>query len=98
MHKSLGFCPQSHYIEVAQGGGNTQLIVNLALFEGGFFMFSEVKKNIIFFFSNLYNAAFQCGRYNVFKKKLNFFLHSKTRKNRPQKLLIIGPNFSVLPT
>jgi hypothetical protein len=35
----------------------------------------------------------------MFLKNINIFLLTKTWKNRPQKLLIIGPKFfSVLPT
>ena len=45
------------------------------------------KKNLPFFY-----ATFQCGRYNVFKNFFFFFLPTKSWKNLPQKLLIIGPN------
>ena len=44
----------------------------------------KIKKNLPFFY-----ATFQCGRYNVFNF---FFLTTKSWKNLPQKLLIIGPN------
>jgi hypothetical protein len=39
------------------------------------------------FFLPFFYATFQCGRYNVL-----VFLPTKSWKNRPQKLLIIGPN------
>ena len=45
------------------------------------------------FFLPLFYATFQCGPYNIFKKKKkkNHFLPMKTLKKRPQELLIIGP-------
>ena len=42
--------------------------------------------------SNQYYATFQCGHCNIFKKKFKFFLHQRSRKSSPQKLLIISPN------
>ena len=57
------------------------------------------KKKIEFFFLNYY-ATFQCGRYNVFKKILNFFFDPENMKKLPQKVahnrpptffLCIGP-------
>ena len=47
-----------------------------------------------FFFSFLpfFYATFQCGRYGVFKIILKNFLTPKKWKNRPKKLLIIGPD------
>ena len=61
------------------------------------------KKNLpkrkIFFFLPFFYATFQCGRYGVFKKKLKIFFTPKKWKNRPQKLLIIGPDhFFTLPS
>ena len=49
---------------------------------------SPPQKKILPFFY----ATFQLGRYGVFKKKLKKFLIPKKWKNRPQKLLIIGPD------
>ena len=40
----------------------------------------------------MYYATFQCRCYSVFKKILKFFFDPKKWKNRPQKLLIIGPD------
>ena len=37
------------------------------------------------------HATFQCERYNIFKKKLNLFFAHENLKNKPKKLLIIGP-------
>ena len=45
------------------------------------------KKNLVFLSS--FCATFQCGRYNVFKKKWTFFCSPPPKKNCPQKLLII---------
>ena len=40
----------------------------------------------------LFHVAFQCRPYNNFKKILNWFFAHENLKNRPQKLLKIGPN------
>ena len=50
------------------------------------------QKKLPFFY-----ATFQCGRYNVFKKKK--ILTTKSWKTHPKKLLIIGPDpfFSLQP-
>ena len=50
--------------------------------------FSE-KKNFPpkkFFFWPFFNATFQCGRYNVFKKILNFFFATQNIEKLPKKV------------
>ena len=49
-------------------------------------------QNLFLFFLPFFYATFQCGRYGVFKKKFKNFLTQKKWKNRPKKLLIIGPD------
>ena len=55
----------------------------------------KFKKKIL----KLILCSFSVRTLQHFQKTFNIFLHPKTWKKRPQKLLIIGPNFffSVLP-
>jgi hypothetical protein len=57
--------------------------------------FFPVKNTSQIFFDSFYlysmQQSVQCGRYNIFKKTLIYFLTMKKLKNGPQKLLIIGP-------
>jgi hypothetical protein len=64
----------------------------LALTKSGFSPVKNTSKIFFDFYLPLFYATFQCRPYNIFKKKLNWFLPMKTLKNWPQKLLIIGPN------
>ena len=50
-------------------------------------------QNFFDFFLTLIYVIFQCGRYNIFKKILNLYFAHENLKNKPQKLVIIGPNF-----
>ena len=60
----------------------------LALKKTGFFTFS----GFLIFFNIFYYATFQCGRYGIFKKIIEYFFDPEKLKKNTQKLLIIGPN------
>ena len=73
----------------------TNVIQQLKSSKNWFFPLKKYFLNFFWLFLPLFNATFQCRRYNIFKKILNlFFAHENLKKqaskvayNRPQMLL-----------